>query len=157
MKRRSIKQVITDALRLLVRDIKNIKWAVLILIIYYIFSKKVLNSMCPLVALTGYPCPGCGLTRAGFSVLRLDFASAWEFHPFIYPIIFLLVFYIVNRYIRQKKNTKIISWLTALVVVLMVVFYIYRMYLYFPGEPPMSYYRYNVISRLASFWNSYKL
>lgn len=39
--------------------------------------------------MTGFPCPGCGLTRAMFMVLRGDFAGAWKMHPFIYGVIIL--------------------------------------------------------------------
>ena len=32
--------------------------------------------------------------------------------------------------------------------VAMILFYLWRMYLYFPGEPPMSYYGGNLIARI---------
>jgi Protein of unknown function (DUF2752) len=34
----------------------------------------------------GQPCPACGLTRAGLSLLRLDFAAATHFHPLALPL-----------------------------------------------------------------------
>lgn len=156
MQRRSIKQVITDAFRLFISDIKNIKWALLLVFAYLVFMKKVVYSMCPFVVLTGYPCPGCGLTRAGLAVLHLDFASAWRIHPFIYPIIWIVMAYFINRYIRCKKNTNIFRWLVILVFAAMIGFYIFRIYFYFPGEPPMSYYRYNVANRLLTLLQSLK-
>jgi hypothetical protein len=38
-------------------------------------------SVCPFANLTGHPCPGCGLTRAALSLMRLDFAAALRLHP----------------------------------------------------------------------------
>ena len=43
----------------------------------------------------GIPCPGCGLTRAWFSALRLDFAAALRYHPMFWsvPVFFLFVLF----------------------------------------------------------------
>ena len=38
------------------------------------------------------PCPGCGMTRAWFSVLRLDFASAFAFHPMFWSVPLLFIY-----------------------------------------------------------------
>ena len=37
---------------------------------------------CPFHGLTGLPCPGCGLTRAGARLLEGDWAAMWRLHPF---------------------------------------------------------------------------
>ncbi len=41
--------------------------------------------------LTGWHCPGCGMTRATRALLRGDAATAWAMNP-IFPLIFALVF-----------------------------------------------------------------
>ena len=47
---------------------------------------------CPIKFLTGVSCAGCGMTRAYLSLLKLDFASAWYYHPlFVLPPIALLL------------------------------------------------------------------
>ncbi len=46
--------------------------------------------LCPLRAVTGVPCPSCGLTRALAHLERGQLAEAVKFHPFS-PLIFLLV------------------------------------------------------------------
>ena len=53
---------------------------VLYLLVTYLL--KIPNCLVKLVC--GYPCPGCGLTRAGFAVLRFDFAAAVHFNPLIF-------------------------------------------------------------------------
>ncbi len=42
---------------------------------------------CPLLALTGYPCPSCGLTRAVRLGLRGDLAAATRMHPLWFLIV----------------------------------------------------------------------
>jgi hypothetical protein len=46
--------------------------------------------LCPLRAVTGIPCPSCGLTRALAHLERGHLVQALKFHPFS-PLIFLLV------------------------------------------------------------------
>ncbi len=38
---------------------------------------------CLISRLIGRPCPGCGLTHAALSLLRLDFREAWARNPLI--------------------------------------------------------------------------
>jgi hypothetical protein len=37
--------------------------------------------LCPFLALTGIPCPLCGMTRAWDAALHGDLAAAFKFHP----------------------------------------------------------------------------
>jgi len=37
--------------------------------------------LCGMKALTGYPCPGCGMTRAVVNLGGLNLAASWHFHP----------------------------------------------------------------------------
>lgn len=46
---------------------------------------------CPVKRLTGYPCPGCGMTRAVRLVLHGDFAGATRMHPLVWGVLVLLV------------------------------------------------------------------
>lgn len=92
-----------------------------------------------MVIMTGFPCPGCGLTRAMFMVLRGDFAGAWKMHPFIYGVIILVGWFGVRRYIQRKETKSLGKWVILLCVGL-ILYYVYRMVRHFPGDAPMSYY-----------------
>ena len=131
-------------LKLLLNDIKSAKWAIVLIIAYFVLLRRILHSMCPMVLLTGFPCPGCGLTRAGFAVLSLDFGTAWRIHPFIYAFAVLTVMFGINRYVLCKKKMPFLRVCLIVTLAAMLVFYMWRMYRYFPGEPPMSYYEGNL-------------
>ena len=103
-----------------------------------------------MVLLSGYPCPGCGMTRAMFKVLRLDFAGAWEMHPFIYLIGILFLLFCISRYFLNGKYMKYVKVFMIIIAVGMIVFYIYRMITLFPDVTPMTYYYGNYFNRLMN-------
>ena len=134
------------------KDIKNARWVIIFIIAYFVFLKNFLYSTCPLVIFTGFPCPMCGMTRAGFALLHLEFKEAFHIHPFIYPLGFMIAAFCANRYIFLKKTPEWMKWCMIILLAAMTVFYIWRMYHYFPGEPPMSYYYNNLASRLRRWF-----
>lgn len=145
----ALKKTVKNALLLLWEDIKSAKWVIIIIIAYFVLLKNFLYSLCPAVMLTGYPCPACGLTRAGFLLLRFQFREAFEMHPFIYPIVVLVLAFAVNRYVLLRNNKQLLQWCAILMITAMVLFYIWRMWNNFPGDPPMSYYSGNLWSRFG--------
>lgn len=144
----SLKDRIADGLRLLYCDIRSAKWAVMFIIAYFVLLKKIFKSLCPMVFLTGFPCPGCGLTRAGIHVLRFEFAAAWQIHPFIFAVIGLAAVFAAERYFLKREEMRVTMWCAVMVIVSLILFYIYRMVLLFPNVPPMTYYRHNLLRNL---------
>jgi hypothetical protein len=53
-----------------------------------------LGIYCPIKFLTGISCPGCGMTRAVLSCLKLDFASAFAYHPMVFSLPVLVLYFI---------------------------------------------------------------
>ena len=149
--KRDKKKIISDGFKLFCKDINSAKWAIIFIIAYFVILKNYFYTVCPMVLCTGFPCPACGLTRAGFRVLRLDFEGAFKTHPFIYPIIFLAVLFVIERYVLQKKEMKILKWCAIVVLVGMILFYIWRMIKYFPDTPPMTYYGNNVLNHMSKY------
>ncbi len=146
--RRSLKNVISEGTDRFIKDIKSAKWVIIGIITYFVFLRKMIMGICPLVKITGYPCPSCGLTRAGLKLLELDFAGAWKIHPFIYAAVILAVLFVWERYILGRTDMRRLKKLLILTIFAMLAFYVFRMLRYFPGEPPMSYYSDNVLSRV---------
>ncbi len=145
MTEKAIKRM-KEVVRLLVKDIRNYHIGFILIGIYFLVMRKWFYSSCPSVVLTGFPCPGCGMTRAMILILKGRFAGAWRLHPFSYVWLIYGVVFLSRRYIFQKECRSILKYL-LIIVVGMVLFYIYRMIHFFPYEAPMTYYYGSVLYR----------
>lgn len=94
--------------------------------VYFVMSAVGIG--CPIKYLTGISCAGCGMTRAWISVMKLDFASAFKYHPlFSLPPLFVLTYAF-----RKKLGRKIF---TAVSVVFAAVFAgVYLIRLFNPSD-----------------------
>lgn len=81
------------------------------------------NIGCPIKFITGISCPGCGMTRALFSLLRLDVKSAVYYHPlvFVMPVIVIIIL------LRNKLGRRLFKIFTVFFIVLFIAVYICRM------------------------------
>lgn len=95
-------------------------WLSVYCVFVYVFKLP-----CPIYFLTGVSCPGCGMTRALFSLLSFDFKMAFHYHPLIYICIFLFPALVV-AHIKGKRLTKKI--LVAIFVILFLATYLYRLF-----------------------------
>ncbi|MBC8559107.1 DUF2752 domain-containing protein [Fumia xinanensis] len=108
---------------------------------------------CPIRNVTGFPCPGCGMTRAYLSAFRLDFQSAFYWHPLWFlavPLIFAAIFR--PQGIFKNKRADNILWISLAVLFLGV--YILRMILFFPHTPPMDYNRDSIFYQIFTWITS---
>ena len=52
-------------------------------LLYFAFACRGVDLMpCPLLKVTGLPCPGCGMTRSCLAMLRGNWADVWRLNPF---------------------------------------------------------------------------
>ncbi len=136
------------AIQLFIADVYAARWAVVLLVVYFAGMYACFGSLCPFTVLTGLPCPGCGLTRAGVMLLTLDFAGAFRIHPFIYGVVGSVVVFFIERFGLGKDEA---VWALRLLIfcgIGMCLFYVWRMYRYFPDVEPMIYYHHNVLAVL---------
>lgn len=106
--------------------------------------------VCPLVLMTGLPCPGCGMTRAALLFLTGHWRQAFAMHPFFYVLLFLSAAFFVSRYILGRAARP--AWTAAvlsLVLAAALVFYLYRMLRFFPDRAPMVYFPDNLLRLLT--------
>lgn len=62
---------------------------------------------CPFRMLTGFQCPGCGISHCLMSLMRFDPASAWEANAFVMillPAALPYAGYRILKYIRTGKT-----------------------------------------------------
>lgn len=121
------------------QDIKNVGLGLALGIGVLVIMKLVLGEVCGLYYIFGIPCPACGLTRAGISVLTFHWTRAWDLNPCIFLIGIVFLYFCVSRYLLGKK----VKWIYSLIAItLFVLFavYAYRIITVFPGEAPMNFY-----------------
>jgi hypothetical protein len=91
---------------------------------------------CPIRAVTGLPCPGCGLTRATMQFVRGDFAGSFQTHAFAPIFLFtLLLMGIALVLPKSKRNNMIMkvahferrSGITAWVLSLLMFYWAFRL------------------------------
>jgi len=131
-----------------VSDVREYRFGLLALLVYYILMRLVFHGFCPMVILTGMPCPGCGLSRSVLFLLLGQFARSFLMHPLGLCWLMLIFYFGLNRYILGRRVGRGFVACTGVVVVATLVLYGYRMVTSFPGSPPMSYTGNNVLERL---------
>ena len=85
-------------------DLYHNRIAILCIIIYMSVTQYLFHSVCPIAILFGFPCPACGLTRAGISFLTAHFSTAFQMNP----CIFLLIPYFLYTGLtsRERRSTR---------------------------------------------------
>lgn len=83
---------------------------------------------CPLYALSGVPCPGCGMTRAFFSLLQLDFVGAWNWNPAVYLVLLCSVYAVICCLVGRCDLAKSFRFWSGVAVFLILIWL-----LRFPG------------------------
>lgn len=74
---------------------------------------------CLLRELTGVPCPACGMSRALFSLVRLDISAAFRYHPvfWVFPI---ACFCAVMCAVSEKKRKLWVACFIACAVIFLL-------------------------------------
>lgn len=101
----------------------RILWVVLAAVLL-MFVMSATGIGCPIKYLTGISCAGCGMTRAVFSALTLNFEDAFAYHPLWalpIPVCVLLAVLAV------KKKLKAFWRLLCAFAIVMLAVYAYRL------------------------------
>lgn len=87
------------------------RWLEPAVILLILFGAVAFGSWrCPILAVTGHPCPGCGMTRALTALLRLDFAAAWGYHPMLFLLLPAAALSLVGLLRRWSPRRQILLW-----------------------------------------------
>jgi hypothetical protein len=96
---------------------------------------------CQLLHVTGYPCPGCGLSRAAVALLRGEWNLSLTLHAFAPILLPFLALAGIASFLPQRYRQKLIcvieqiekrTWLSVILLVAMVIYWIVR--LLFPAS-----------------------
>ena len=132
-----------------IRNFKDYIWILLFLVIYLVYFRifHYHESNCLIKRAIGYPCPGCGMSRAIFYFLTFQFKTAFLYHPFVFALPFISFILFVKRlkYIKNIYNSKTF-WIILTIVFIGI--YIIRMHFYFPDTVPLDYYEDSLLNRL---------
>lgn len=90
-----------------------------------IFLKYDIGIPCIFFELTGLYCPGCGATRAVFSLIKLHPYQAFRYNALIIILLLPAVIYLLYRYVFKGKK-KIPNWIWYVLLIITVLFGILR-------------------------------
>ena len=82
-----------------------------------------LGLSCPIYAHLDLPCLTCGMTRATISALRLDFRSAFGYHPLFWtlPILYWTLATELSPFKSRRANKITLTVLTSAFVAVWIV------------------------------------
>jgi hypothetical protein len=78
---------------------------------------------CVFHELTGFYCPGCGITRAALSLLTLDFYQSFRYNPLVFLI---LPLYIAYAMANKKQMRRISTVIMAVMLIVTIAFGLLR-------------------------------
>ena len=135
------------------QDIGQHGAGVLAVVVLYIVMHALFGAFCPSVIVTGFPCPGCGMTRAVLYLLKGQFLRSWALNPAAGLWGLWALWFAFERYIRGQK-CKGLTWALCGIALFMISVYLIRMVRYFPDRPPYVYTPNNLFSRIIPGYRS---
>ena len=104
----------------------------LILLAYLLIRMPMdISTSCIFRLVTGYKCPGCGITHYIYHIINLDFGNAFMDNPLVFflsPL--LLVYYVIYNYCYIRyNNTKMVvipNYISYTLIIISILFGIFR-------------------------------
>ncbi len=112
---------------MLKKDLYNIRFAIILLVIYGIIMQVNFNTVCPFLALTNIRCPACGLTHAVIYFFSFQFDKAFAANGSVLLWIITLFLFVFDRYIY---NLKIKPFPTLFIITGIITLLIYLLQLF---------------------------
>lgn len=83
---------------------------------------------CPLRLFMGIPCPGCGMTRAFWSLLHFRIGEAFHNHPLFPVVIVVAGYYFLEKWGKIRFSQKTKQCFLILFSILFVIVYLIRLW-----------------------------
>lgn len=129
--------VLLKGIKNFLSDLYHNRIAILCIIIYMSVTQYLFHSVCPIAILFGFPCPACGLTRAGISFLTAHFSTAFQMNPCIFLLIPYFLYLWFYKYIFEKKPPYL-TFITCLLGIIVFGIYILRLLTHTLPELPTN-------------------
>lgn len=88
-------------------------------------SSSVLAPKCMFKMFTGFDCPGCGTSRALYSMMHFDFANAWRMNPILFFAIPYVLIIIWLQYCGGAQKfpslNRVLTGFRAIIVVITII------------------------------------
>ena len=97
----------------------------LFFILYLVFFKVTgIGIPCVFREITGFKCPGCGITHLFLALLRFDFKEAFLCNPLVFILLPFFIFYFIYldyAYIVDKKDNLVTKIPKAFWIILLLI------------------------------------
>ena len=102
---------------------KKIIFVVICFCFLFLYLKVGIYIPCLFRKLTGFYCPGCGITRMLFSILNGDLVKAFWYNPLVF---ITLIFFIIYKIISLKKTILIKEMYYYIYIVILIIYGVLR-------------------------------
>ena len=104
----------------IIQDVKEYGVAAVAVALYTVAVNLIFHAFCPLIIFCGFPCPGCGVSRATACFITGRWQQAWQMNPVVFPIMLCAAYFCLMRYLlgRKVKGMKVLA---AIIMVLLAV------------------------------------
>ena len=117
------------------KDIKGHFVALIALAAYFAVTHLIFGTICPIASVSGFPCPGCGLTRAFALLFTGHFVEAINMHACILLWVPLIIWMGLRRWLFEKKDFPVLP--VVAVVLITLGYYVWRMVTLYPYQTPL--------------------
>lgn len=88
-----------------------------ILYLTVVIPKLGIHISCPFRQVTGYDCPGCGMTRASLALLEGDVHQSFRYNMLVFFLLPLfLIYYILEKKGKHKQSQMLMATMLAMTV-----------------------------------------
>ena len=142
-----LKHTISGTFRRIAKDIIDFRWLIVAVAAAFVLCFALFHKNCISSLLIGYPCPGCGLTRAFICVMTFHFKEAFIYNPSIYLAAIIAIYFCICRYVLDTKPKYLVP-MCIIAGSISIIIYIIRMYYMYPDIEPMTYYENNLLQNI---------
>lgn len=90
------------------------------ILVIILFLKYDIGIPCIFFELTGWYCPGCGITRAFVSLLQFDIYQAFRYNMLIVILLpFAIIYWIYSFVLKGKKRIANVVWYLLLAITIL--------------------------------------